>query len=88
MEMDIVENNGNCVSQTTWHTWPNHNGGCDQDGCAGITWVSGKRTMKAAFSSSGDMTVTINGKAVSNYNPWPSQNAINYVAQQTRNLGL
>jgi hypothetical protein len=20
MEMDIVENNGNCISQTTWHT--------------------------------------------------------------------
>ena len=35
MEMDIIENNGNCLAQTTWHTWPNHNGDCDQGGCWG-----------------------------------------------------
>ena len=35
MEMDIIEANGDCAMQTTWHTNPNHNGGCDEGGCAG-----------------------------------------------------
>ena len=80
MEMDIVENNGNCVSQTTWHTWPNHNGDCDQGGCWGLKWVSGARKYRAEFSADGWMKVTINGQEVPVNNPTPSQNAKNYVA--------
>jgi len=87
MEMDIVENNGNCISQTTWHTWPNHNGGCDEGGCWGKAYASGKRTMKAEFSSDGWMTVTINGRVVSVTNPTPSGNAKNYVAEQMKKNG-
>jgi len=88
MEMDIVENNGDCISQVTWHTWPNHNGDCDQGGCWGQAYASGKRTMRASFSSDGWMTTTINGGEVPVTNPTPSQNAKDYVAQQTAAIGL
>jgi len=87
MEMDIVENNGNCYSQTTWHTWPNHNGDCDEGGCWGGAWASGSRTMKAEFSCDGWMVVSINGNRVWVTNPTPSNNAKAYVAQQMKNLG-
>lgn len=87
MEMDIVENNGNCISQVTWHTWPNHNGGCDQNGCGGTQYASGYRTMRAEFATNGYMTVTIGGNRV-NVSPNPSSDAVNYVAQQTRAYGL
>jgi len=87
MEMDIVENNGNCLSQTTWHTWPNKNGGCDEAGCWGQAYEAGKRTMKAEFSSDGWMTVSINGRVVNVDNPTPSNNAKNYVKQQMESNG-
>jgi len=88
MEMDIVENNGNCLTQVTWHTWPNHNGDCDEGGCWGQAYSSGRRTYRADFSSDGFMTVSINGNRVSVTNPTPSNNAKNYVAKQTKALGL
>jgi len=88
MEMDIMENNGNCLTATTWHTWPNYNGGCDINGCTGSAYASGRRTMKAAFSNDGWMTTTINGQEVQVNNPTPSNDSKNYVAQQTRNLGV
>lgn len=88
MEMDIVENNGNCYSQTTWHTWPNHNGDCDEGGCWGGAWASGKRTVKAEFSCDGWMTVSMNGNQIWVTNPTPSNNAKNYVAQQMKSLGV
>jgi len=88
MEMDIVENNGNCISQVTWHTWPNHNGDCDEGGCWGKQYASGRRTMRAEFAADGFMTVKINGNTVQVTNPWPSNNAKKYVAQQTRDVGL
>jgi len=88
MEMDIVENNGNCLSQTTWHTWPNKNGGCDEDGCWGQTYASGKRTMRASFSEDGWMTVTVNGKEVQVTHPTPSGNAMNYVKSQMQSKGV
>lgn len=88
MEMDIVENNGNCISQVTWHTWPNHNGDCDEGGCWGKQYASGKRTMRAEFSSDGWMTTKINGGVVQINNPRPSDNAKQYVAKTTREVGL
>jgi len=87
MEMDIVENNGNCVSQTTWHTWPNHNGGCDEGGCYGKSYNTGVRTMRASFSSSGHATATVNCKKVEVNKPTPSTHAEAYVAQQMAKLG-
>merc|ERR1712107_133545 len=57
MEMDIIEMNGNCLAQTTVHTWPNKNGGCDRNGCASAMKVSGKFHVKAEFSVGGWMTV-------------------------------
>jgi len=88
MEMDIVENNGNCASQTTWHTWSNKNGGCDQNGCEGHRFINGRRTYKAAFSGDGWMTVSINGQAVDINNPTPSGNAKDYVKQQMEKIGV
>jgi hypothetical protein len=41
MEMDIIENNGNCIAQSTWHTWPNKSGGCDEGGCEGNMYLKG-----------------------------------------------
>lgn len=82
MEMDIIENNGGCVAQTTWHTWPNKNGDCDEDGCWGSMHLPGGRfSVNATFASDGWMTVYINGKENAVTNPVPSQNAKNYVAQ-------
>jgi len=88
MEMDIVENNGNCLSQVTWHTWPNHNGGCDQGGCWGQMYASGYRTMRTDFHEDGSVIATINGNRVWVNNPTPSDNAKSYIAQQTRDKGL
>jgi len=79
MEMDIVENNGNCVSQTTWHTWANHQGGCDRGGCMGKKYRSGKSHFRAEFSQDGWMTVFIDGQKVDVTNPVPSASAHKYV---------
>lgn len=72
MEMDIVENNGNCLAQTTWHTWPNHNGDCDRGGCAGQKYRSGVSKFRAEFSQDGWMTVYIDGEKVNVDHPVPS----------------
>lgn len=72
MEMDIIEMNGNCLAQTTVHTWPNKNGGCDRNGCASKQRVSGRFHIKAKFSSDGWMSVEINGKSNDQYSPSPS----------------
>lgn len=88
MEMDIVENNGNCLSQTTWHTWPNKNGDCDENGCWASRYAAGVRTMRASFASNGHTTVTINGQNLEVTNPRPSSNSESYVAQQMAKLGV
>jgi len=88
MEMDIMENNGNCLTATTWHTWPNYDGGCDCNGCVGTAYASNRRTMKAEFSGDGWMVTTIDGNRVEVNNPTPSDSAKNYVAQQSRAIGL
>lgn len=87
MEMDIIEMNGNCLAQTTWHTWPNHNGDCDQNGCFGQTSRSGKSHIKAEFSTEGWMTVSMDGKKVDVTNPVPSDKAVSYVAATMKRLG-
>jgi hypothetical protein len=88
MEMDIIEANGNCAMQTTWHTWPNKNGGCDEDGCAAdVRLPGGQFHIRASFSSNGYMTVALNGATVQGFNPTPSGNAIAYVAKTMQTLG-
>ena len=88
MEMDIIENNGNCLAQTTWHTWPNKNGDCDQGGCWGQSYISGTFHVKATFSTDGWMQVSINGNNVNVVNPVPSNSAKDYVAQTINSLGV
>lgn len=87
MEMDFVENNGNCIGQTTWHTWPNHNGGCDRGGCYAKKSRSGYTKFRAEFSSDGWMKVTYDGVAVDGYNPTPSGNSKKYVAETMASKG-
>jgi len=90
MELDIIENNGDCLSQTTWHTWPNHNGDCDEGGCWGQMYQPGTHSfhVKAEWSTDGWMTVTIDGNVVQVTNPTPSNNARAYVAQIMQQLGV
>jgi len=87
MEMDIIENNGNCLAQTTWHTWPNHNGDCDQGGCWGQRYRNGKTQIRAEFSSDGWMTVYMDGSKVDVTHPVPSENAHKYVRDTMASKG-
>jgi len=79
MEMDIIENNGNCLAQTTWHTWVNHDGDCDQGGCWGQKYRSGVTKVRAEFTTDGWMTVLMDGQKVDVSNPVPSAAAHSYV---------
>jgi len=72
MEMDIIEMNGNCLAQSTVHTWPNRDGGCDRNGCASAMKINGKFHVKAEFSPGGWMTVLLNNQKNEHYNPSPS----------------
>lgn len=66
MELDIVENNGNCKLQTTVHTVPVWgNPDCDRGGCAvlGNLW-SGTHDVVATWSEDGTMSVTFDGNQV------------------------
>jgi hypothetical protein len=87
MEMDIIEMNGNCMAQSTVHTWPNHNGGCDKGGCASLMRASGKFHVKAEFSPGGWMTVLINGQKNEHYNPSPSKQSQDNVVQNMNSKG-
>jgi len=89
MEMDIVENNGNCWSATTIHT---HAGtgmssNCNQWGCQSGMYSSNTRHFKAEFSESGRMTVTIGGQQNANYNPYPSGESDSVVVQTMKSKG-
>jgi hypothetical protein len=88
MEMDIIENNGNCLAQTTWHQWANHNGDCDQGGCWGQLPINGKFHVKAAFGTDGNMIVSINGRNVDVKNPYPSGAAKAEVVNKMSTLGV
>jgi len=79
MEMDIIENNGNCMAQTTWHTWPNFNGDCDRAGCYGKRKRSGLTRIRTEFSETGWMTVYMDGVKLDVSHPVPSSQAEKYV---------
>lgn len=68
MEMDLVENNGDCMMQTTWHTFANSEGSCDEGGCGASATTSGLQSYNASFTTDGYMTVTQNGVAVDSFN--------------------
>jgi hypothetical protein len=82
LEMDFVENNGNCVAQTTWHTSPAGPGNCDRGGCGGTKPITGggRFHVKAAFAADGWMTVAMDGAAIS-VSPTPDDAARGYVQQ-------
>jgi len=89
MEMDIIENNGGCLAQTTWHTWPNHNGDCDEGGCWGQMYLpGGSFHVRAEFNADSGMIVTINGNRVSVTNPTPSSNSKAFVVETMQKIGV
>lgn len=67
-EMDIVQNNGNCESQTSWHVMGS-GGSCDTSDktCSGKMGAHGKRVVRADFPREDRgvvMHVSINGKEI------------------------
>jgi len=66
MELDILENNGNCGYSSTWHTtigWDHHH--CDQGGCANVGYLpqDGETFhVKSTYREDGFWLVTMNGK--------------------------
>jgi len=87
MEWDIDENNGNCAMQTTLHTWPNHNGGCDQGGCEANTHIGTTVHIKASMSTEGYPTINVNGNDVNGYNPAISASSAAYVVTTMQERG-
>jgi len=87
MEMDIIENNGNCLGQTTWHVWPGNQGGCDQNGCYGQKYRSGKTNFKAAFTTTGFMTVYMDGVEVDVIHPKPARKAVEAAVDKMAKVG-
>jgi hypothetical protein len=88
MELDVIEMNGNCLAQTTWHTWGNNNGDCDKGGCWGQMRRSGKSHIKVTFAWDGWMQVWIDGRKVEVNRPWPSTNAKDYVGETMKRVGV
>jgi hypothetical protein len=88
MEMDIYEGNGNQNVGTTWHTWFNHNGGCDQGGCEALMNIGGQFHVKAEFGSDGFMHTYFNGNENGGFNPYPSGAAIGSVRDTMISRGV
>lgn len=88
MEMDIYEANGAQSVGTNWHTWPNHNGGCDQGGCEALMNVGGQFHVKAEFGMDGWMHTYFNGKENGGFNPWPSDAAREFVRSTMSSRGV
>merc|ERR1711862_149202 len=86
--MDIIENNGNCLAQTTWHTWANQDGDCDQHGCRGKMYRSGRTHVKAEFSTDGWMAVYMDGTLVNVNDPIPSEQAQHQVHHNMHTNGV
>jgi len=77
-EMDLIEANGGCAAQSTWHTKFDLDGDCDRAGCgAGFAWTKGR--IRARFDAEG-MHLTVDGISLDDkYTPMPS-------AESKRNL--
>lgn len=87
MEMDLIEANGNCLMQTTWHTNPDLNGGCDEDGCAAQAHISSTSVVNSSFSTDGYMTTRLNGAVVGDYSPSPDASAAAVVKSTMQSIG-
>ena len=88
MELDMMENNGNCYFVTTWHTSTGTNtGGCDEWGCSAATPTSGSVTVRAEFSLGGFMQVYHNGEDVSDYSPYPDDSATATIVSTMKSIG-
>jgi len=78
MELDIIENNGNCAFASTWHTVAGFSGGgCDAGGCAHNGRLPGGRFhMKSAWGEDGNWITYMNGQPLypNNYESHVSDN--------------
>jgi hypothetical protein len=84
-ELDFAENNGNCISATTFHTDPN---GGDKDGTQYTGHISSNVHVRAEWNSGGDqLSVTVNGNHYSGVgnpgNELKSRGAVLYSSQWT-----
>jgi len=92
MEMDIIENNGQCAMATTIHTFatdgqPN-NQNCDRWGCgSSMTLPSPKFKIRAEFGLDGSLTVYLNGVKNNNYGPSPSADSNSVVIKTMESIG-
>ena len=93
MELDFIENNGQCAMATTLHTFatdgrPN-NANCDRWGCAAGQRLpsGGKLHMKATVSTDGTVVVTLNGAVPGAYNPAPSAQSNQVVVDTMKSIG-
>jgi hypothetical protein len=92
LEMDLVENNGNCVLATTTHTHATDgvsgNRNCDKWGCASKTPLPGTPVhMKGVFAEDGTLSVYLDGVANNKYSPVPSDASNAVVAATMKRIG-
>lgn len=88
MEMDIYEANGAQNLATTWHNWFNHDGGCDQGGCAAEKNLGGSFHVKAEFGTDGWMHTYFNDEEINAFNPYPSDAARDNVKNTMSSVGV
>ena len=94
MELDIIENNGQCGYATTLHTFPFDgvyaNSDCDRWGCVTSDFLPDDKTfeVKADFSATGDVTISINGNPNSAYSPYPSHDSNDVVVSTMQSIGV
>jgi len=93
MELDFIENNGQCAMATTLHTFatdgkPN-NGNCDRWGCAAGQKLpaGGKLRMKATVGADGGVVVTLNGASPGAFSPAPSSASNGVVVSTMASIG-
>lgn len=90
MELDIIEANGNGCASTSWHTWYNRDGDCDQDGCNAVYGWSGGH-VDVLFDNDGWMHTYINGNEVGSgygtFDRWPSDNAKHQIQSEMSSKG-
>eukprot|EP00937_MAST-01D_sp_MAST-1D-sp2_P005663 g5663.t1 len=92
MELDVIENNGQCAMATTLHTFatdgqPN-NQNCDRWGCAAQVTHDGPRfSINATFGADGSVIITRNGKPNPPYAPSPSSDSDNVVVKTMQSIG-
>jgi len=88
MELDIIENNGKCLGQTTWHVWGNKDGGCDQDGCYGQYHLDDtcQFHMRTEFHEDGSITQYKNDQVIQ-VNGGPSDTEKNQIKQNMESTG-